>query len=209
MKTVPYSQIQALAADLAGRPRDKLPTSEATMLRAFFAEELPDLWNREAWPELCDHIEAVTLDANACFSTREGDSDEMGDILAIIEGGNPLTTNAATVLPREQYTRLDDRVNVRALSGSLYVDWQTPAPDLLDDDAIIATVVVGTPSATTIALALPLYELPARFKLPLAARGAALLIAEEDPAQAGVLRGLAENNLMRQVTRLSKPWWRS
>jgi len=199
MKTVPYSQIQALAADLAGRPRDKLPTSEATMLRAFFAEELPDLWNREAWPELCDHLEAVTLDASACFSTREGDADEMGDILAIIEGGNPLTTNAATVLPRERYTRLDDRVNVRALSGTLYVDWQTPCPDLLDNtDMGIANDA-----------ALQAYELPARFKLPLAARGAALLIAEEDPAQAGVLRGLAENNLMRQVTRLSKPWWRS
>lgn len=198
MKTVPYSQIQALSADLAGRPRDKLPTSEATMLRAFFAEELPDLWTREAWPELCDHIEAVTLDDNACFSTREGDPTEMGDILAIIMGGNPLLMNTVTVLPRENWSRLDDRVNVRTLSGSLYVDWQTPAPDLLDNTAL------GIANDA----ALQAYEIPARFKLPLAARGAALLLAEEDPAQAGVLRGLAENNLARQVARISKPWWR-
>ena len=206
MKTVPYSEIETLAAQYAGRPPGKLPTSEATMLRLFFAEELPDLWTREAWPELCDHLEAVTLDANACFSTREGEATEMGDILALIEGGNPLTTNAVQVLPRENWTRLEDRVNVRATSGSLYVDWQTPAPDLLDDDAIIAAV--DDPAATTIALALPLYELPARFKLPLAARGAALLIAEENPAQAGVLRGLAEANLARQAARLKRPWWR-
>ena len=106
MKTVPYSQIQALAADLAGRPRDKLPTSEATMLRAFFAEELPDLWNREAWPELCDHLEAVTLDANACFSTREGDADEMGDILAIIMGGNTVAMFVSIGLPPSMMARM-------------------------------------------------------------------------------------------------------
>ena len=47
MKTVTYSQIEALANDLAGGIRDKLPTSEATMLRAFFAEELADLWTRD------------------------------------------------------------------------------------------------------------------------------------------------------------------
>lgn len=199
MKTVPYSEIQALAADLAGRPRDKLPTSEATMLRAFFAEELPDLWTREAWPELCDHIEAVTLDDDACFSTREGAANEMGDILAIIMGGNPLLMNTVTVLPRENWTRLDDRVNVRTLSGSLYVDWQTPAPDLLDNAAL----------AIANDAALQAYEIPARFKLPLAARGAALLIAEEDPQQAGTLRGLAEQNMAKQVARLSKPWWRA
>lgn len=201
MKTVPYSQIEALAADLAGRPRGKLPTSEATMLRAFFAEELPDLWNREAWPELCDHLEAVTLDANNCFSTREGDADEMGDILALIEGGNPLTTNAVSVLPREKYTRLNDRVNVRTANSSagLWVDWQTPAPDLLDNDAL------GIANDA----ALGAYALPARFKKPLAARGAALLLAEEDPAQAGVLRGIAEANLARQTARLTKPWWRA
>jgi hypothetical protein len=276
MKTVPYSQIQALAADLAGRPRDKLPTSEATMLRAFFAEELPDLWTREAWPELCDNIEAVTLDDESCFSLRErteievlgtglyedvgGDylafftletgreylylpgnevklahnnisnpavasglftaegtqyvvqgtavglavttqiftTDEMGDIHAIIMGGNPMLTNLVTVLPRENWSRLDDRVNVRSLSGTLYVDWQTPAPDLLDNTAL------GIANDA----ALQAYELPARFKLPLAARGAAMLLAEEDPAQAGVLRGLAEMNMARQVARISRPWWR-
>ena len=199
MRTCTYEQIEALAADLSGRPRGKLPTTEATMLRAFFAEELRDLWTREAWPELCDHLEAVTLDADNCFDTREGEDDEMGDILALIAGGNPLTNNAVTKLERSNFVRLDDRVNVlNAVAGDLYVDWQTPCPDLLDNEdlGIADDDELGE------------YELPVRFKLPLAARGAALLIAEEDPAQAGVLRGLAEANLLRQAARITRPWWR-
>lgn len=192
MRTTTYQEVKDLATDLAGIPRGKLATTEATMLLAFFAAELPDLWNREAWPELCDHLEAVTLDANNCFDTREGDADEMGDILAVIHGGNPLTTNRVTVLPPNQYTRLNDRVNVLADTGDLYVDWQTPAPDLL-----------GVASADLAA-----YELPERFRLPLAARGAALLIAEEDPQRAAALRLLADNELTKQAQRLSNPWWR-
>lgn len=171
------------------------------MLRAFFAEELPDIWNREAWPELCDHIEAVSLDANNCFSTREGDEDEMGDILALVYGGNPLTTNQVTVLDRANWSRLDNRVSVLAptTGGGLYVDWQTPPPDLLDNDDL--DIASDDDLAD--------YEIPARFKFPLAARGAALLVAEEDPAQAGVLRGMAEANLARQTARLKRPWWRT
>lgn len=194
MKTVTYGQVKALAADLAGRPRNKLPTTEATMLRAFFASELGDLWNKEAWPELCDHLETVTLDANNCFSTREGDADEMGDILAIVVGGNPLTTNLVTVLGREQYVRLDDRVNVlNPASGTIYADWQTPCPDLLDSDL----------DAT-----LDSYTLPKRFDLPLAFRGAALLLAEEDPVRAATLRGAADAELAKQAARITRPWWR-
>ena len=199
MKTVPYSEIEALAGDLSGRMRDKLPTSEATMLRAFFAEELADLWTREAWPELCDNLEAVTLDADNCFSTREGDADEMGDILALTTGGDPRTATGITRLPADEYGRLDGRVHVlSSVTGGLWVDWQLPAPDLLDNTAL------GIANDAALAA----YEIPARFKLPLAARGAALLLSEEDPAQAGVLRGLAEQNLLRQTARIQKPWWR-
>jgi hypothetical protein len=196
MKTTTYEEIKLLAADLAGRPRDKLPPSEATMLRAFFAAELPDLWQREAWPELCDHLESVTLDSNKCFSLREGDADEMGDILAIIHGGNPLTTNRVTVLPRSQYTRLEDRVNVLAETDTVYVDWQTPAPDLLAAAYDVEATLDATP-------------LPVRFRLPLAARGAALLLADEDPQRAAALRLLADNELTKQAQRVQVPWWRA
>lgn len=197
MRTVTYSQIKTLAADLAGRPRDKLPTSEALMLRAFFASELPDIWNREAWPELCDHLETVSLDANGCFDPREGDADEMGDILAIIVGNDPRLTNDVTIIPREQYTRLDDRVNVLAdvSSGSLYVDWQTPAPQLLAS----AYDTEATLNALTI---------PERFYLPLAHKGAAYLLADEDPLKANLYKSVADAELLKQAARLRKPWWR-
>ncbi len=184
--------MELLAADLSDNPRGKLPTSVATMLRAAFDVELRELWNREAWPELCDHIETVTLDASNCFSLREGDADEMGDILSIIEGGDPRLTTAVRVIGKSNYTRLANRVNVVACTSALWVDWQTPAPDLLD-------IEDGDLAAT---------RLPRRFKLALAARGAAEILQAEDPARAGVLRGMAEADLLRQVQRLDKPWWR-
>jgi len=175
-----------------------LPTTESTMLRAFFAAELPDLWEREAWPELCDHLEAVTLDSANCFDLREGDADEIGDILTIVVGGDPRLTTLVTRLPREQYTRLEDRVNVKALQlqGALYVDWQTPCPDLLA-------------SALDVEATLNAYTLPLRFRLPLAMRGAALLLGEEDPMRAAALRAAADIELAKQSQRLNKPWWRA
>ena len=277
MKTVTYQQVKELAAQLAGRADDtatgglKLSVSEATMLRTFFAAELPDLWNREAWPELCDHLMEVTLDDDHCFAVPYSDANnltlsgaavaavngeytlggdaaypteyyngdyylyyqtdqllwyisadhlniaydnsnltgtwvgtgtapmptvaytefDMGDLLTILTA-NPLATNV--VQKAESWTPLGDRVNVLAAASTVWVDYQTAAPDLLDDDT------VGTDINT--------YELPARFKLPLAARGAALLVSEEDPARAGVLRGLAESELQKQASRLVLPWWR-
>lgn len=197
MKTVPYEQVKQQAAELADRTRDNLPANEALMLRAFFATHLPDLWNREAWPELCDHLEAVTLDAANTFSAREGNpTTEMGDILALITGGDPRVTAAVTILPRDQSTRLDGRVHVLAdVGGGLWVDWQTPAPDLLSEDLDDEA-------------ALNAYELPARFKLPLALKGAAELLATEDPLRAAQYRVLADTDLLKQAARLTKPWWR-
>lgn len=195
MKTCTYAQVLALAGDLLSRPEDRLPPNEAVLLRTFFAAQLPDLWNREAWPELGDHLEAVTLDASNCFSLREAAANEMGDLLALVVGGDPrLTTQTRTLRP-DEFIRLDGRVNVTApVTGGLYVDWQTPCPDLLDD------AVVGDPIND--------YELPARFKLPLAALGAAHLIANEDPGMSGILRGVAESDLQKQASRLTRPWWR-
>lgn len=190
MLTTTYNDVQNLAAELAGRPRDKLPVADATILRASFASELPEIWNRDAWPELCDHLESVALDANNAFSLREGDADEMGDILAVIEGGNPLTTTAVRKV--ESFTRLNNRVVVVGTESTVYVDWQTPCPDLL-----AAAYDSGTAT------------LPRRFKLALAARGAAQLVLQDDPGLSGVLKGMAEADLSRQAARIRKPWWRA
>lgn len=193
MKTCTYSQVLAVVASLRSFDSGRLPAEEGRMLLPVFASVLPDLWTREAWPELCDHLESVTLDANACFDLREGDADEMGDILAIIQLGDPRLSTAVQSLGREQWARLEGRVNVVTDQATVWVDWQTPCPDLL----------------AVAAASLDAYTLPLRFKLPLAALGAAHLIANEDPGMAGVLRGVAESELVRQTARLGeRPWWR-
>jgi hypothetical protein len=204
MRTITYQRIKELSAQLASRTTDNLPTTEVAMLRAFFAAELPDLWNREAWPELCDHLEAVTLDSVNCFSKRLGDEDEMGDILALVQGADPRTSNQVTVLGRSRWVDMGSQVNVLApnqdsqlstISSQLWVDWQTPCPNLLSatyDDATDLNAL----------------ELPERFLLPLAMRGAALLLADEDPGRASAYRMTADGELLKQAARMSAPWWR-
>lgn len=202
MRTVTYAQIKNLAAQLAGRTDDtapnsvRLPTSEATALRAFFDAELRDIWNKEAWPELCDNLESITLDANKCFDKREGDADEIGDILAIIEGSDPRTTTTiGDRLPADKITELDGRVNVMTSQESVWVDWQTPAPNLLDSD------LDDTDD-------LDAYTIPERFKLVLAYRGAAHLVSLENPMLSAKYEARAETELARQRARLRIPWWR-
>lgn len=209
MKTVTYATIQELAAECAGRPENRLQASEATLLRAFLALRLGDLWAREQWPELCDHLEAVTLDDTNAFSKREGspdeDAPEMGDILNLFVGGDPRVTSGVTRLPPDRWVEGDARVLVLTPpgGGALYVEWQTPCPDLLDDDALGIGAAEGDDYTS-----IDEYPLPARFKLPLAYLGASHLLAEEDPGLSDRYRGLAEQELQRQASRLHPPWWR-
>lgn len=278
MLTTTYQQIETLAAVRAGRADDSSPTNlkltpaEAQSVLDALADELPEVWNREAWPETWGDIEAVELDAQNCFSKRltsvnlvesqtwpvglfievpgfvigenysldlgnatylllSASTDEseimtnedftatqtsywiykttagdevttvielltgrpMGDILAIVSGGDPRTNNAVQTLDRDQWTELDDLVNVIASPlGSLYVDWQTPVPDLLS----VASADLAA------------YELPRRFRNVLAWLGAAMLLEDEDPARANKCRAAAELDLLKQATRIKKPWWR-
>lgn len=193
MKTCTYNQVETLAAELAGRPPDKLPTTEATMLLAFLAGKLPEIWNREAWPELCDNLEEITLDDNNAFDKREGDADEMGDILSVLLGFDPRLNTNSTRLNDDQVTELDGRVVVNAPSSTaVFVEWQQPAPELLE----VAAVDLAA------------YTLPRRFKLALAFYGAAFLLVQEDPALSDRYRGLAEQDLNTQAARLTRPWWR-
>jgi len=194
MRTVTYQRIKELAGQLAGREPAKLPTAEAAMLRTFCAAHLDELWRREAWPELCDHLEAVTLDAAQCFSLREGDGDEIGDVLWLGDA-DPRTSPTATRL--NVWTRLNNRVHVATTLATIWVDWQTPVPDLLAADLDASA-------------ALNAYPLPERFRLMLAYLGAAALQAEAEPGQAALFRAAAAAELARQAQpgQLSVPWWR-
>lgn len=186
MNPITYLQLKQLAAFLAGRADDttgtnlKLSVSEGAMLLAFFAAELPDLWHGESWPELCDNLAAVTV-TDRMFSAAG-----LGRILNVFDRDPRVHLCAQRV----EWSPLNGRVNVVTCLGSVWVESQDPVPDLL----------TGTTDATT---------LPHRFLYPLACRGAALLVADEDISAAGALRGLASANLDRQSARIQKPWWRS
>lgn len=52
MKTANYNDVLNAAAELAGRTRDKIPPSEATMLKGYFAADLAEVWNKHPWNDL-------------------------------------------------------------------------------------------------------------------------------------------------------------
>lgn len=183
-----YSEVLQLAARLAGRPPDKLPTSEAELLRDFIGDHLPRLWNREAWPELCNDFEEETV-ADGEF---ELDEETDGEVLSIFAQGNPQRT---TIVQRiENWVEGDGKVRLtaEALPATVWVEYQDPVPELPE----YGESELGDT------------ELPARFKYPLARFAAADLIEDEDPGKAERLRGRAERDLLEQASRFSPPWWR-
>jgi hypothetical protein len=150
-------------------------------------DHLEDLWAREAWPELCNDFEAVTL-ANGQFTKNDATK---GDVLSVYIGGNPQTT---TICDRvTNWVEGDGVVRLTTdLTGTVYVEYQDIVPTLPDyGEATLAA-----------------FALPARFKLPLACLAAADLVEDEDPAKAGRLRQRAESELLRQTSRWKSPWWR-
>lgn len=78
MKTANYNDILYAAAELAGRTRDKLPPSEATMLKAYFAADLQNVWNKQPWNDLIPYPFYAVAPNGRTFGLNEGN-------------GNPLT----------------------------------------------------------------------------------------------------------------------
>src|SRR5438105_4551069 len=122
MKTVTYNDVLYRAAELAGRTRDKVPVSEAAMLRGFLAAELMEVWNVAAWPDLTENPEQVTV-SDRSFSKREGAANEMGDILGVTTADPRTTTKFRNV----SFEEGDGEVKIDAALSSVWVEWQTPA----------------------------------------------------------------------------------
>lgn len=195
--TVTYEQVFDLAVQLAGRTPENVPVSEATMLQAFCAGELRDLWKKEAWPELCDNLTEVAL-IDGAFSKNAGEDDEMGDILAVFDA-DPRVAQAWHRFAPHRITEGNGRVYVKTSRETVWVDYQLPVPDLLD-----ASLVGPTNEAALLAV-----TLPERFRMALAYRGAAHLLATEDPALAGTYANAAEAELQRMASQVRKPYWRT
>lgn len=196
MRTVTILEWKNLVAYLAGRAEDttstgKLTPAEAVSIMGFLASDICQVWNREAWPALCDNMESITVTSRA-FSKRVGAADEIGDILAVIEGGtDPRTTTICRTLPRDKWTDLETRVLVTSNESALWVDWQLPCPT---PTAVIAYTNVST--------------LPEVLHYALACRAAAFLVADEDPVRTAQLGRLAEMDLNYRASKITTPWWR-
>lgn len=193
--TITYGTIWNLAVRLSGRPVANVPLEEEAMLQTFFAAELPDLWVKEAWPELCDNLLAVTLTAGV-FSKNLGAAGEIGDILGVFTL-DPRATPGWQRFPASRIVEGNGQVRVATSLATVWVDYQLPVPDLLDPALTEATLMASV--------------LPSRFRLPLAFRGAAHLLATEDPLLANKYLTLAENELQQQASHpsMTKPYWRT
>lgn len=192
MLSVPYSDVQNRAAELAGRTRDKLPVSEALILQQAAAVALEEIWNKAAWPELIPPLVNVAPTGTPIgFSKNEGagaTGGEMGDILLLLTADPRATTQCRAV----GFTEGDNIVYPTEQIASLFVEYVLPAPDLTD--------------YTTAQLAAA--TVPKRFRNYVALHAAAHLLLPEggDPR----LMALAEAALQHQLNRLPpQPWWRN
>lgn len=181
MKTVTYNDILYRAAEMAGRTRDKLPVSEATILRAALAVDLEDVWNKQCWPELIPDPVQVDVESQQF----DKDEDEMGDVLTVLTA-NPLVTTKWRLVG---FQERDGAVWIDENRASVWVEYLLPMPDLMAvEDDELAT-----------------YEIPQRFRAYLSLRGAgALLNADLAGSGNGVL-GQAEAALVNQIQRLPPP----
>lgn len=192
MKSVVYTDVLYRAAELAGRTRDKLPTSEATILQSSLAVDLADVWGKAAWPELTPApVETAVVDQ--VFSKNEGEDDEgdeIGDVLTVLSA-NPRVTTRYRALGFQEG---DNEVWIDEPLASVWVEAMLPLPDLMELDAE----------------ELAAYLVPQRFRNYLSLRAAAQLLASDGmQSQAAGLLQVADLALTTQMNRLpSPPEWR-
>ncbi len=121
----------------------------------------------------------------------------LGDILGIYTL-DPRSTPGWRRLEAPRVWSGNNEIYVNTCLQTVWVDWQLPCVDLLDPTLVGVNNQAALNAAT----------LPGRFRLPLAFRGAALLLTSEDPVQAQRYLQMAEIELARQASRLTTPWWR-
>lgn len=196
MKTISYNEVLYRAAEAAGRTRDNLLATEATVLKSIFAVELKKAWMAEDWNDLRQPIYAAALTSNAFSQVTPT---ECGEIFNIFDQD----PNGSTPWTKLNFDIAGDTVTVRpaterpaygstSVPSTVYVHYQSVCPDLL---ALSQTQL----NALTLPLFLGNY---------LALRGAGhLLTADGAPGLAGVQFGLAESALDFERTRIRRPIW--
>ena len=183
MKTITYNDVLYQAMELAGRSRDKIAPSEATMMQGFLATGLREIWTGSyQWPELIPDIATVTT-TNRTFAKLEGQQGEMGDILGVWNN-NPQTTTSYLGL---RFNEQDNKVRIEDGGGTVYVEYMLPRPDLM----------------TVAAVDLPAYTISERFRNYLAYLGAGnLLRADGQFAQGDEMLAHSQAEIMTEIRRL-------
>lgn len=215
MKTITYQNLQDNAAEMAGRPRDKLPVSEQAMLLNFFAYELKTMWNQCAWPELCDNLQSYTpVNTNGVLtiSKNEGTAQEIGDVLWV-GTADPRNTGGPRAHTLDFETGNGQIYLLNPLcvpQGVVWVDWQLPPTDLL---AVSLNPTTAQPTLGNAANPFTLAGtlLPARFFQPLSMKAAAKLLTIDGELQkAGALESMANQQIdwMSAQPEMKMPKWR-
>lgn len=195
MKTCTFQEILNLAANYAARTTAKLPVAEQTLLQAYLATEFETLFTSQCWSFLIPDFVNVTGIVGQQVSLNEGDANEFGDILAILDQ-NPHTTDYWRHI---NYSVGDDVIWLDDPIESVWIEALKPYPGT-DFPDLAAMTLANFLAATC----------PRAWKQILARKAAAeLLTADSDPAGAGVQMGLAERALSSAVNRFCPtPAWR-
>lgn len=193
MKTVIYNNVLFRAAEFAGRTRDKILTSESTMLLGFIAAELNVMWRMACWPELSDNLSSYTPVNNNGIVTvtkNEGLAGEIGEVLGVFTDDPRVTTKARYV----KFNEGNGQIYLLENLAKVWIDWMLPVTDLLSisDPNVLANTL-----------------LPARFFLPLAAKAGGWLLQSDGEVAAGnALKAMGEQELNRQAAEVTTPRWR-
>lgn len=186
MKTVTYNDVLFQAVEIAGRTRDKIALSEATMVQGFIATALRSIWNPNyQWPELIPPIGSVTA-VNRQFSKNEGQAGELGDILGVWTN-NPQATDRYVGI---RFNEQDDQVQLEDGGGLVWVEAMLPCPDLM---------LLSAASNPVLAT----YPISVRFRNFLAYTAAGNLVrADGQMAQGDEILALAQSEITLELRKL-------
>lgn len=187
-RVVTYQDVLNLAAEAAGRTRDKITVKEGLMLQTFLATALREVWvGGYQWPELIPPVVQTLCTAAAgaapSFSKNIGQANEMGDVLGVYTNNPQVTPSYISLRFNDQ----DAQVQLEDGGGTVYVEYMYQRPDL---NAVAAANLLA-------------YCLPERFRNYLAFTAAGFLVrADGQMAQGDEILALAQSEIQIELNRV-------
>ena len=131
MRTLTFSAVLNGVAQLAGRDRDNLSTSEFRRIRDLADGRLGLAWESEYWPELI-RVESATVTSSDSIETAPVPS-AAGEILDVYNK-NPRQSSTATAVAWSLYDDGSNRyITLRSSDTPVYVEHRIVRPSLLGD----------------------------------------------------------------------------